>query len=190
MLKKLKKKILKKKTADENEVAVENRERETLREKIESYTEAITFAEAGLQEQAQEIMRAELAERAKVLVVGHEDTFSKPLVDYAVGFAKRMGYEIVALNVSPVRTESTTIGPFCDMLCEEFNKKCQQGIGALCKLCEEEGIPFTHLVKFGEIDDCIKEAHEVMRRVEFVITEPESCPEEGRVTIPVFCLAR
>jgi hypothetical protein len=190
MLKKLKKKILKKKTADENEVTVESRQGQTLRERIENYTEAITFSEAGLQEQAQEIMRAELAEAAKVLVVGHEDTFSKPLVEYAVGFAERMGYEIVALNISPVRTESTTIGPFCDMLCEEFNKKCQEGIGALCSTCEEKGIPFTHLVKFGEVDDCIKEAHEEMRRVEFVITEPESCPGEGRVAIPVFCLAR
>ena len=189
MLQKLKKKILKK-NDDENEVAVESRKGETLREKIESYTEAITFAEAGLQEQAQEIMRAELAEATKVLVVGHEDTFSKPLVDYAVGFAERMGYEIVALNISPVRTESSTIGPFCDMLCEEFNKKCQEGIGALCSRCEEKGIPFSHLVKFGEVDACIKEAHEEMRRVEFVITEPESCPEKGRVAIPVFCLAR
>ena len=189
MLQRLKKKILKKKV-DEDEVALESRKRETLREKIESYTEAITFAEAGLQEQAQEIMRAELAEAAKVLVVGHEDTFSKPLVDYAVGFAERMDYEIVALNISPVRTESTTIGPFCDMLCEQFNKKCQEGIETLCSLCEEKNIPFTHLVKFGEIDDCIKEAHEEMRRVEFVITEPESCPEEGRVAIPVFCMAR
>jgi hypothetical protein len=190
MLQKLKKKILKKKAADESEVAVESRKQETLREKIESYTEAITFAEAGLQEEAQEIMRAELAAGAKVLVVGHEDTFSKALVDYAVGFAERMGYEIVALNISPVRTESKHIGPFCDMLCEEFNKKCQQGIETLCRLCEEKNIPFTHLVKFGEIDDCIKEAHEEMRRVEFVITEPESCPEEGRVAIPVFCMAR
>jgi hypothetical protein len=190
MLQKLKKKILKKNRADENEVAVESRQTETLREKIESYTEAITFAEAGLQEQAQEIMRAELAEAAKVLVVGYEDTFSKPLVDYAVGFAERMGYEIVALNISPVQTKSSTIGPFCDMLCEEFNKKCQQGITTLCSLCEEKSIPFTHLIKFGEIDDCIKEAHEEMRRVEFVITEPESCPEEGRVAIPVFCMAR
>ena len=190
MLQKLKNKILKKKTADENEVAVESRKGETLREKIESYTEAVTFAEAGLQEQAQEIIRAELAERAKVLVVGHEDTFSKPLVDYAVGFAERMGYEIVALNVSPVRTESSTIGPFCDMLCEEFDKRCQDGVGTLCRLCEEKGIPFTHLVKFGEIDDCIREAHEETRRVEFVITEPESCPGEGRVAIPVFCMVR
>ena len=189
MLQKLKKKILKKK-AEENEVAVESRKTETLREKIESYTEAITFAEAGLQDQAQEIIRAELAEGAKVLVVGYEDTFSKPLVDYAVGFAERMGYEIVALNISPVRTESKHIGPFCDMLCEEFNKKCKAGIETLCRLCEEKNIPFTHLVKFGEIDDCIKEAHEEMRRVEFVITEPESCPEEGRVAIPVFCMAR
>jgi hypothetical protein len=189
MLKKLKKKILKKK-AEENEVAVESRKTATLREKIESYTEAVTFAEAGLQEQAQEIMRAELAERAKVLVVGNEDTFSKPLVDYAVGFAERMGYEIVALNISPVRTESKHIGPFCDMLCEEFDKKCQEGVGALCRLCEEKNIPFTHLVKFGEVDDCIREAHEEMRRVEFVIAEPDSCPEEGKVAIPVFCLAR
>jgi hypothetical protein len=189
MLAKLKKKILKKK-ADENEVEVESRQGQTLREKVESYTEAITFAEAGLQEEAQEIMRAELAEGAKILVVGYEDTFSKALVDYAVGFAERMGYEIVALNISPVRTESTTIGPFCDMLCEEFNKKCQEGIGALCRVCEEKSIPLTHLVKFGEIDDCIKEAHEEMRRVEFVITEPESCPGEGRVAIPVFCMAR
>jgi hypothetical protein len=189
MLQKLKKKILKKNTAGDNEVAVESRKKETFREKIETYTEAVTFAEAGLQEQAQEIMRAELAEGVKVLVVGHEDTFSTPLVDYAVGFAQRMGYEIVALNISPVRTESTTIGPFCDMLCEEFDSKCQEGVGALCGLCEENGIPFTHLVKFGEIDDCIKQAHQEMRRVEFVITEPESCPEMGRVTIPVFCLA-
>lgn len=188
MLGKLKKKILKKKV-DEHEVEVESRQDQTLREKIESYTEAITFAEAGLQEEAQEIMRAELAEGAKVLVVGHEDTFSKPLVDYAVGFAERMGYEIIALNISPVRTESATLGPFCDMLCEEFDKKCQEGISALCESCEEKSIPFTHLVKFGEVDQCIKEAHEEMRRVEFVITEPESCPEEGRVAIPVFCLS-
>ena len=75
------------------------------------------------------------------------------------------------------------------MLCEEFNKKCQEGIGALCRACEEKSIPFTHLVKYGEVDQCIKETHEEMRRVEFVITEPESCPEEGRVAIPVFCLA-
>jgi hypothetical protein len=187
MLGKLKKKILKNK-ADDEEVAVESGQGQTLGEKVESDSEATTSAEAGLQEQAQEITRAELAERAQVLVVGHEDTFSKPLVDYAVGFAERMGYEIVALNISPVRTESATLGPFCDMLCEEFNKKCQEGIGALCRACDEKGIAFTHLVKFGEVDDCIKEAHQEMRRVEYVITESESCPEEGRVPIPVFCL--
>ena len=100
-----------------------------------------------------------------------------------------MGYEIVALNISPVRTESATLGPCCDMLCEEFDKKCQEGINALCEACEEKSIPFTLLVKFGEVDQCIKEAHEEMRRVEFVITEPESCPEVGRVAIPVFCLS-
>ncbi len=189
MLGKLKKKILKNK-ADEKEVAVESGQGQTRGEKVEGDTEATTSAEAGFEEQAQEVMRVELAERAQVLVVGHEDTFSKPLVDYAVGFAERMGCEIVALNISPVKTKSTSIGPFCDLLCKEFDKKCQEGIGALCRACDEKGIPFTHLVKFGEVDDCIKEAHQEMRRVEFVIAEPESCPEEGRVSIPVFCLTQ
>ncbi|MBW1980365.1 MAG: universal stress protein [Deltaproteobacteria bacterium] len=186
MLGKLKKRIARKKN---KAVEVEDRQTQTMREKIEGYTEAITFAEAGLQEEAQQVIREELAEKAKVLVVGNEHTFSREVVEYALGFAERMGYEIVALNVGPVPRQSSTLEPFCDILCEQFNAKCQETIEEFRRGCEEKGIPFTHVVKFGEVDDCIKETHEELRRVDFVITEPESCPEEGRVTIPVFCLA-
>jgi phosphoribosylaminoimidazole (AIR) synthetase len=190
MLKKLKDRMLNKNKANHAEVAVESRVVDTLREKIENYTEAITFAEAGLQEHARELISAEIQEKVKVLVVGNEDTFSKPVVDYAVGFADRMGYEIVALNVSPVRTESSKLAPFCDMLCEQFKTKAEEGVTGFRQACEQKGIPFSQLIKFGEVDHCIKESHEEIRRVEFVITEPESCPAEGKVAIPVFCLAR
>lgn len=172
-----------------SEVSVRNRQAKTLRERFERHSEAITFAEAGLKDYAQELMRAEKAERAKVLVLGHEDTFSRPVVDYAVGFAERMGYEIIALNAHALRTETPLPEPYCTMFREEFSSKCEKGVDAFRQACEKKGIRFTHVVEFREIDQCIKEVCERMRRVEFVITGPESCPEEGKAAIPVFCMA-
>ncbi len=190
MLKRLKKQLLRIKNGNQGEVAVQSRQAQDLRKRIERQTEAITVAEAGLHEHAQDIIRAELAEKAKVLVVGHEDTFSEPVIQYTIGLAERMGYEIVALNVSSVRTESSTLVPYCDMVCEKFRAKSEENVAGFRRACEEKQIAFSHVVKFGEVDQCIKETHEEKRRVEFVVTEPESCPDEGSVTIPVFCMAR
>lgn len=188
MLKRLKSRLLRRKTEQAGEVSVENRRVKTLGEKFERYTEAITFAEAGLQETAQELVAEEQAEKAKLLVVGHEDTFSKQVADYALGFAERMGYEIIALNVNPMAIQSSRLlEPYSDRLRQEFNARCEQSVGTFQHSCHEKDIPFTHLAKFGEVDECIKEVQREIRRVEFVITEPETCPEEGKVAIPVFC---
>ena len=178
----------KKKKANEHKVTVKSHRLKSLRERIEGLTEAITFAEAGLQEEAQRLIRAELAERHKVLVVGHEDTFSKPLQAYAVGFAERMGYEIVALNVTSVQTESPGQESDQDMLCEQFRSRCEEKIGAFRQPCRESGIGFTHLVKFGEVAQCIRDSCQALRRVEFVLAERESCPKEEIVGIPIYCV--
>lgn len=190
MLKRLRKQILRKTKGEQKEVAVKNRQAQALRKRIERQTEAIAFAEAGLHKQAQDLIQAELAEKEKVLVVGHEDTFSEPVMQYAVGLAERMGHEIIALNVSPVRTESSSLEPYCDMVCEKFRARSEESAVRFRRACKEKGIPFSHMIKFGEVDQCIKEIHEESLRVEFVVTEPESCPDEGSVTIPVFCMAR
>jgi hypothetical protein len=190
MLKRLREQILRKTKGEQKEVAVKNRQAQTLRRSIERQTKAIAFAEAGLHEHAQNLIRAELAEKRKVLVVGHEDTFSQPVIEYALGLAERMGYDIVALNVSPVRTESSSLEPYCDMVCEKFRARSEESVARFRRACKEKGIPFSHMIKFGEVDQCIKEIHQERLRVEFVVTEPESCPDEGRVTIPVFCMAR
>jgi hypothetical protein len=187
MLRELKSKILKR---NKDDVSVENRKAKTLGEKFDSYTEAITFAEAGLHETARELMAAEEVEKAKVLVVGNGDSFGNPVVDYTVGLAERMGYEIIALNVNPPPAHfSTVLGSHGGrLLYEAFKSKCEQGVAKFRTTCQEKGLAFTHLVKLGDVDRCIKEVHEEVRRVEFVITEPESYPEHGRVAIPVFCM--
>jgi len=189
MLDALKSKILKRKKDD---VSVENRKAKTLGEKFDSYMEAITFAEAGLHDTARELVATEEMEKAKVLVVSNDDTFSKPVIDYAVGLAERMGYEILALNVNnpPPANFSKVLGSQGDrLLYEAFKSKCEEGVATFRTPCQEKGIDFTHLVKLGDVDRCMKEVHEEVRRVDFVITEPESCPEDGRVPIPVFCLS-
>jgi hypothetical protein len=188
MLKMLRKQFFRKKK--QIDLVTENHRGQSLRKRIENRTEAITFAEAGLQDHAQDLIRVELTEKAKVLVVGHEDTFSEPVLEYAVGFAQRMGYEIVALNVSPVRTESSKLEPYCDLVCQQFKTSCEEGVSDFRHACEKKAIPFSHVIKFGEVDQCIKEIHQECLRVELVVTEPESCPEEGSPTIPVFCMAR
>ncbi len=187
MIKKLREKLRKSK---KDSVDVKSRQADTFREMIEGHTEAITFAEAGLRAEAQDIIREEIAEKAKVVVVGHDDSFSKAVIDYALGFAERMGYEIVALNVGPITKPNTeALGPYCDLVRVQFERRCKENVESFEKACEEKGIPFRHVVKFGEVDDCIREVYDELKRVEFVIADPESCPEEGKVAIPVFCMA-
>ena len=157
---------------------LENVQGSRLRERIETYTEAITFAEAGIDVEIKEVIK----EKAKVVVVGNECTFSYPLQDYALKFAERLEYNIIALNVGPIeRLESVD----CDFLCEQFKKKCHESIEQFKKKCERQKIGFTHVVKFGKLDKCISEVGNEFGKVEFVLTEPEK--EDG--IIPVFTIS-
>lgn len=164
---------------------MKSRKRHTLREKLESYTSAITFAEAGV-ESAQETFKAELSVKNKILIIGHDDTFTKILVDYATSFAGRMGYEIVALNVSPIDAKVSGLVDYCDMLCEQFVESCKEGINTLYDACKEKCIDFNHLVRFGDVDKCIEEVCREIGKVEYVMVEPTL--EESSV-VPVFCLS-
>lgn len=170
-------------------LSVKNRGLHTLRERLERHAEAVTFAEAGLHDHAREVLAAERRERAKVLVVGDRHTFSRALVDYSVGFAERMGYEVVALNVSPVPHESTTDEELHQAVCGDFACKCHRGVNQFQAACQEKNIPFSHLVKFGDTHQAIKKAHEDMRRVEFVVSEPDRQRKDGRSSINVFSIA-
>ncbi len=171
---------------------VKSRKNAAFEEQVEQYTEAATFAEAGMHSEAKEVMRRESAERPKVLVVGNQESFSSALSDYAVGFAKRMSYDIIALSCLPLgeAESSKAVDPFRDVLRENFEAKASEGAVKLRDKAEEAGVQMRHVVKFGSVDGCMREVNREFKRVEFVLTEPDTHLEDGRApAIPVFCLA-
>ena len=186
MLSKIKKRFAKNKD-------VELEKKSTLTERFDKTMEAITFAEAGASQVAQKIIEEYEAEPRKVLVVGKEEIFSKPVMDYALGFAERMGYEIVAVNVLPLPADSPKLAPYCELINEEFKAKCEQSASYFKNACEERNIPFHHIIRTGDPEQCIRDIHREIKRIEFVICDPDLSPsmaeevEEG--IIPVFCLA-
>jgi len=180
-----------KKNRDEEQVKA--RKKSTLRESVDSHLEAITYAEAGEHALARETLAQLEAQRRKILVVGGEGRFSQPVIEYAVSFAERMGYEIVALNVLPVPAKSPKLAPYCDDLAKEFEVACRESEGQFAQICREKNIPFTHVVRAGDVEECIEEIHSEFRRIEFVISEPDldpnAVPEGENVVVPVYALA-
>jgi len=173
-----------------NRVNISGRKRLNLARRLEKYGEAAALAESGLQDVAQEIILREIRERPKILVVGSEDGFSRPLVDYAVGLAKRMKYEIVALNCADIATEAPEQhSPYREELLKEFNARAAKAVEVLASRAAEEGVPLRHVVKSGALSSCIRELEKQFSRLSFVLTESESTQKGGLETsIPVFCI--
>ena len=77
--------------------------------------------------------------------------------------------------------------PYQRDLQKEFDIQAAAGAELLAYRAGTENVSFEHMVKFGSPDRCIKEAHEEIEGIEFVIVEPEACPEVDMETaIPVF----
>ena len=54
-----------------------------------------------------------------------------------------MGHEIVALNVSPVRTESSSLEPYCDMVCEKFRARSEESVAKLSSFVNGQVLEVT-----------------------------------------------
>ncbi len=149
---------------------------------------AAAFAEAGEHETARTMLGKPTGTQ-KILVVSHDERISDMLADYAVEMAKRLDFELVALNVSDAplslaakkREEAAAV----------FQGNCRKNIAALQEKAEKNNISFTHLVEIGREDEVVKKLHARHADLRYVLTEPD--PEvarksEGRVAIPVFNL--
>ena len=176
----------------QKQVNISGRKRLHVARRLERYAEAAALAQAGLQDAAQEIIRQEIQERPKILVVGSEDGFSRPLVDYSVGLAKRMKYEIVALNCAPRTTEaSEKHNPYGEELRKEFEARAARAVELLASRAAEEGVPLRHVVKSGGLSNCVRELEKEVSRLNLVLTESAPTRELGLETsIPVFCVSK
>ena len=159
----------------------------TLRDKIEKYTEAITFAEAGVIDEEQRKSIAPPSEKKRVVVLSKEYNFSKQAIDYAISFAKRLGYDIIALNVGPIPKHLDSLKDYCDPLCEQFIKNCNGNVEKFKESCVENGVDFSHVVKFGDVNTCLTEMNNEFDKIEYVIGEPSKKIGDEYV-VPVFCV--
>ncbi len=151
--------------------------------KMEEYQEAITFAEAGHSEQAKEVLVKENIEDApkNLLVIGQESRFSKDIIDYAIDMAKRMSYHIIALNTAPLSCETFKLfSSSRNRLCKEFQKLSEENVKEFKEKAEKLHIPFTHVVKFREVDEAVEELKKEYKDIEFIVSE---AIEEGYESI-------
>ncbi|MBW1752450.1 MAG: hypothetical protein JRI92_04725 [Deltaproteobacteria bacterium] len=152
--------------------------------KMDQYQEAITFAEAGESEHAREVLQEqpETMETAKLIVVGQEGTFSQEMIDYALDMAKRMSYEIVALNTAPFSCDTFKLfASSRDQLCTDFKELSTKNADVFQKEAVREGISFSHVIKFSEIDEAIESVCKEFGEVAFVVSASQEQQADSRI---------
>jgi|GEM_PF-1298948 len=161
----------------------------TVKSRAQDTMEAITFAEAGEHEHARELLQQDSAAGKKLLVVGGEQGFSQVLVNHAVGMAQRMKYEIAAVNVVPVG--SRLLSFLSDSVKANMAETAEKAAEEFKNAAAAKEIPFNHIVKFGDVERAIQESHRELRRVAFILSEPDQVCEQVSTSagVPVFCLS-
>ena len=147
---------------------------------------AVAFAEAGAPEQALDLL--DRRGRRKILVLGQENTFTEPVMEYATLLAERLGYELIALSVGTPAGKFSS--PFGRHLKEEFQRQAASAAAVMEQKAAQKNIPCTHVVKFGDVGKAVEEINREYHRIELVITDSPSKREElhARVNLPVFSL--
>jgi len=155
--------------------------------KTDQDPEAITSAETGPESLTQEALQTapEIEVARKLVVVGRESVFSEDIIDYALEMAERMSYEIVALNTAPLSCATFKLfSSSRNKICEDFEGLSKKNVQVFQEAAEKKGIPFTHVVKFNESYEVLKEIRNEIGEFEFVVSESEdqeaiSRPENG-----------
>ncbi|MEJ2041100.1 MAG: hypothetical protein P8X55_19555 [Desulfosarcinaceae bacterium] len=151
--------------------------------KVEQAQEAITFAQAGHPQLGDSQRISEPVVSGKLLVVGQESLFSQTVMDYALEMAARMSYEIVALNTAPLSCNA--FKPFAasqKKICQEFQDLSMEHAQGFKQAAAEQGIPFTHVVKFSEPEKALEMVQREFSPIDFVISDEQHETNENRIT--------
>jgi hypothetical protein len=115
----------------------------------------------------------------RLLVVGKESVFSEEIINYAIEMAERLSYEIIALNTAPLSCDTFRLfSSSRKRICEDFEEISKKNSVAFQERAEKKGIPFTHVVKFSDSYEVLKELKVEIGEFEFVVSEVEEDPED------------
>ncbi len=154
-------------------------------EGFEKGMEAITFAEAGEHTEARRIVKDYLEEQKKILVVEKGRFFSRSVMDYVIGLAERMGFEIIAVNIIPPNMDTNS-----EDLRKEFTKAYSQQLSYFSNKCKDLGIRFRHFIKVGDVKCCIKELERDIKRIEFLVYSNDNIVNSLKNgIIPLLCVS-
>jgi hypothetical protein len=118
----------------------------------------------------------------RLVVMGHESMFSDEVVDYAIDMARRMSYEILALNSAPLSCDSFSLfSTSRTKLCQEFQSISETNASAFRQAAEAGGVPFVHVVKFDEPEQALASLQKEYDNIEFVIADTQPQAAEDRV---------
>jgi two-component SAPR family response regulator len=114
-----------------------------------------------------------IEESKKLVVVGKESFFSEEIIEYAVDMAERMSYEIVALNTAPLSCETFNQSSSRDQICTDFQMLSKLNVQSFREEAQKRGIPFSHVVKYTESSEVLRELRKEIGEFEFVVSQEE-----------------
>lgn len=118
----------------------------------------------------------------RLVVMGRESTFSEEVIDYAIDMARRMSFEILALNSAPLSCDAFSLfSTSRSKLCQEFQAISEKNALAFRQTAEAEGVPFIHVVKFDEPEQALASVQSEYGHVEFVISDAQPQGAADRV---------
>jgi predicted amino acid racemase len=144
--------------------------------RVDRSQEAITFAEAGQADHAQQVLHEKENHQrpGKLLVVGRESIFNREVIEYALDMAQRLSYEILALNTAPLTCETFNLLPTeRSKVCQEFKTLTEKNIKPFQQEAQKRAIPFAHVIKFSEKEQALTEITREFGDIEFVVSDTE-----------------
>lgn len=127
----------------------------------------------------------------KILVVGHGDPFPEAVMDYALQVAERLGFDLVAVSVSPdPEAAGPFLAPYRKYLEDDFTRRAALAASIFGQKARGKSLNFSHLVKFGDLSEVVEQLPQEIKRVEFVLDASGNREEQvcERLNVPCFTL--
>lgn len=150
-----------------------------LNRKADDLQEAITFSQAGIHDGATEKQTMTCSENQgrNLVVVTQSNNFPDDMVDYALEMAKRMDYDIIAVNAANITHDVTEFfSSTHEELYKDFQATATENAKYFREKAQAQGLKFAHRSSDTDIDHAVATLTKECGQVEFVITENRDRP--------------